>query len=202
MPNKVFCQAFRAKNCGLRKISQAAVFCSVFSSLLGSVLLRGSGVSDRRAELVQKNFHRRRRNHLGKLLDLPPPKKRRNTKKRTYHNKFAFLILMKNLVLCLFLSDNFLAVVKTAVFANSVGFLHLVAMRALNERRRRSLIVSKALIRSALRLFTLGNCHFISPLFLIFFVVGRSAVLAAKKPRGHVKQHRVAQKFAQVNESV
>ena len=69
-------------------------------------------------------------------------------------------VVLKGSVLCrFFLGNNFFAVVKAAISANSVGSFQLVAMRALDERRRLCLIIRKAFVRSALRLFCLGNCH-------------------------------------------
>ena len=67
-------------------------------------------------------------------------------------------------VLGFFLRDDFLPVVIAAVLADAVRNLQLVAVRALDKRRSRCLIVCKTLVRSALGLFSLGDCHNITSL--------------------------------------
>ena len=67
-------------------------------------------------------------------------------------------------VLGFFLRDDFLPVVITAVLADAVRNFQLMAVRALDKRRSRCLIVCKTLVRSALGLFSLGDCHNITSL--------------------------------------
>lgn len=69
--------------------------------------------------------------------------------------------------LLLFGFDDFSAIIVAAVFANNVGLLELVAMRALDKRRRRSLEVCISRIRSLFGLFRLGYRHLFTPLFYI-----------------------------------
>ena len=76
-------------------------------------------------------------------------------------------------LLCLFLRNDFLAVIVAAILADAVRDLQLVAMRALYERSRRRLVVGKTLVRSALRLLCLGDCH-LSHLFVIHFPIART----------------------------
>ena len=103
----------------------------------------------------------------------------------------AFHIEM-NRLLCLFLRNDFLAVIIAAVFANAVRNLQLMAMGALNERSRRRLVVCKTLIRSALRLLCLGDCH-LSHLFVIHFPIARTprkeGATEVQTSTNHAKTH-------------
>ena len=74
----------------------------------------------------------------------------------------------ENLLLLFILAYDFFAVVVTAVFANGVRDFQLVAMRAFYQRSRRRLEVCKPGIGSLFGLFTLGYCHFYTPLSEIF----------------------------------
>lgn len=74
----------------------------------------------------------------------------------------------KLVVLFRFGSYNLNAVIEAAVLANSVRFHIFVAMRAFHKGSRRCFVVRKSLVRSALRLFILRYCHFITPLVLFF----------------------------------
>ena len=94
-----------------------------------------------------------------------PPEQRpfarlRFRRKRDGHKSVSLFLLF-------FGFDNFSAVIIAAVFANNVGLFELVAMRALDKRRRRSLEVCISCICSLLGLFRLGYRHLFTPLFYI-----------------------------------
>ena len=94
----------------------------------------------------------------------------------------VFIVLKMELLLLFFLLDDFLTVVETAVLADPVRYLEFMAVRALHECRSRCLIVRKALVRSALRLFSLGYSHKITSLFIPLLIpYGRLARLLALK---------------------
>ena len=62
-------------------------------------------------------------------------------------------------VLLLFLIDDLDAVIITAIFAHAMGQFHLMALRALNDRRHLQLPVGAAAVFASLRNFPLRNCH-------------------------------------------
>ena len=93
-----------------------------------------------------------------------------NAKKRGAKRNPPVFSQTKDLVFLFFVLYNyFRAVIETAVFTNSVRFGQFVAMRAFNKRRRRGFVVCKSLVRSALRLFILGYCHFNTSRFILSY---------------------------------
>ncbi len=64
-------------------------------------------------------------------------------------------------------TDDFFAVIVSAVLADLMRFFELMAMRAFHERGRRCLEVRIPCIRSLFRLFRLGNRHLFTPLFYV-----------------------------------
>lgn len=116
---------------------------------------------------------------------------------------FRFVSDKKKLLLVRFRRYDFFTVVVIAILAYRVRDLHLVALRALNERRARRLKVCKSGIRSLFGLFTLGNCHYLSTslrlIFLFFrlrFVRNPFAFLIAKQCVRHGEHSGVLHAFA------
>ena len=94
-----------------------------------------------------------------------------NAKIRTAVRQSADLLICFLFVL----GHYFNFVVVAAISANFMRLFQFMTMRTFNERGSRSLIVCKSLIGSALGLFPLGYCHFITP--LLFLYLGTSIPL-------------------------